>query len=60
MATMTRPSRFMSETMGRHEGSAISRHPVTTILGMVFLGMLIASFVSMLPDFLRYMKLRQM
>jgi len=59
MSPMTRTSRMMNDAFGRRE-STLARHSITGVLGLLVVTFVAASMLSMLPDFLRYMKLRRM
>ena len=59
MSPMTRTSRIMNDAFGRRE-STLARHPITGVLGLLLVTCIAATVLSMVPDFLRYMKLRRM
>lgn len=61
MVTLSRPSKFISDTVARATGpSRNSRHRTASIVGWVFLGLAILGAATFLPDFIRYLRLRRM
>jgi formate-dependent nitrite reductase membrane component NrfD len=60
MVTMTRPAKMMKQMMSPSRQSSMKRHPVMSIVGLVLFAFVAFNIVGMIPDFIRYMKLREM